>query len=47
VTVTAHAADGVAQLLEHRDVEDVERRIVERDAICVVVGANVDLRHDE
>ena len=37
--------DRSAQLLEHRDVEDVQRRIVERDAIGIRVGREFDLRH--
>ena len=38
VTIVRNAAERVAQLGEHRDVENVQRRIVERDAIGVCVG---------
>jgi hypothetical protein len=40
-----YAGESLAQLLQHRDVEDIERRIGERDAVGIRVGGDGDLRH--
>src|SRR6266849_7351870 len=45
VAVALNFAERAAQLLQNRDVEDVQRRIVERDAIGVRVLGEFDFRH--
>ena len=43
MAVARDAPDRVAQLLEHGDVEDVQRRIAERDPVHMRVGGEGDL----
>jgi hypothetical protein len=42
VAIVGDAPEGVAQLGEHGDVEDVQRRIVQRDAVRVGAGREGD-----
>lgn len=46
-TVGAHFRETLTQLLEHGNVEDVERRIIQRDAIRGVGLVEKNLRHDD